>query len=192
MYIKCRWRYRKCDATVLLSTMTTPNFRLSQNWSRWCRLLRQRWRYQTTPFLRGCWRSYSGGQAGSDVTQWPGGHETNSEIPIRWHHDITVTSHNDGLVQERRNSSALAMELRLSCTNPSISAITSRITGNSTVCPKAWASKQQRKCQRCLRRIHWSPVDSPHTRASHAEIVSIMPWCHHGISLGTSYMHNLD
>ena len=26
----------------------------------------------------------------------------------------------DGLAQERRNSSALAMELRLSCTNPSI------------------------------------------------------------------------
>ena len=26
----------------------------------------------------------------------------------------------DGLVQERRNSSALAMELRLSCTKPSI------------------------------------------------------------------------
>ena len=26
----------------------------------------------------------------------------------------------DGLVQERRNSSVLAMELRLSCTNPSI------------------------------------------------------------------------
>ena len=26
----------------------------------------------------------------------------------------------DGLVQERRNSSALAMELRLSCTNPSM------------------------------------------------------------------------
>ena len=30
----------------------------------------------------------------------------------------------DGLVQERRNSSALAMELRLSCTNPSISRFT--------------------------------------------------------------------
>ena len=28
--------------------------------------------------------------------------------------------HIDGLMQERRNSSALAMELRLSCTNPSI------------------------------------------------------------------------
>ena len=30
--------------------------------------------------------------------------------------------HLDGLVQERRNSSALAMELRLSCINPSICA----------------------------------------------------------------------
>ena len=28
--------------------------------------------------------------------------------------------HIDGLMQERRNSSALAMELRLSCINPSI------------------------------------------------------------------------
>ena len=30
--------------------------------------------------------------------------------------------HIDGLVQERRNSSALAMELHISCTNPLISA----------------------------------------------------------------------
>ena len=30
------------------------------------------------------------------------------------------TPHFDGLVQERRNSSVLAMELRLSCTNQSI------------------------------------------------------------------------
>ena len=29
-------------------------------------------------------------------------------------------AHVDGLVQERRNSSVLAMELRLSCTNPAI------------------------------------------------------------------------
>ena len=28
--------------------------------------------------------------------------------------------HIDGLVQERRNSSALAIELRLTCTNPSL------------------------------------------------------------------------
>ena len=31
-----------------------------------------------------------------------------------------IEDHVDGLVQERRNSSALAMELRLSCTSPSI------------------------------------------------------------------------
>ena len=31
-----------------------------------------------------------------------------------------LEAHIDRLVQERRNSSALAMELRLSCTNPSI------------------------------------------------------------------------
>ena len=33
---------------------------------------------------------------------------------------ISPVSYIDGLVQERRKSSALAMELRLSCTNPSI------------------------------------------------------------------------
>ena len=32
-------------------------------------------------------------------------------------------SYIDGLVQERRNSSVLAMELRLSCTNPSICSV---------------------------------------------------------------------
>ena len=34
-------------------------------------------------------------------------------VPKTWNHEL------DELVQERRNSSALAMELRLSCTNPS-------------------------------------------------------------------------
>ena len=34
----------------------------------------------------------------------------------------TFVNHIDGLVQERRNSSALATELHLSCTNPSISS----------------------------------------------------------------------
>ena len=37
-------------------------------------------------------------------------------------HDTCCTWYIDGLVQERRNSSALAMELRLSCNNPSICA----------------------------------------------------------------------
>ena len=32
---------------------------------------------------------------------------------------VIQQQHFDGLVQERRNSSALAMELHLSCTNPS-------------------------------------------------------------------------
>ena len=34
--------------------------------------------------------------------------------------DVKELTHIDGLVQERRNDCALAMELRLSCTNPSI------------------------------------------------------------------------
>ena len=33
---------------------------------------------------------------------------------------LFFVKHIDGLVQERRNSSALAIELRLSCTNPLI------------------------------------------------------------------------
>ena len=42
---------------------------------------------------------------------------------LRWTSDMFTTGSTlyiDGLVQERRNSSALAMELCLSCTNPSI------------------------------------------------------------------------
>ena len=41
--------------------------------------------------------------------------------PLRCTHEDFFTLHLDGLVQERCNSSVLAMELRLSCTNPSIS-----------------------------------------------------------------------
>ena len=44
---------------------------------------------------------------------------------------VVVTEHIDGLVQERRNSSALAMELRLSCTNPSLSTNTSSLVINT-------------------------------------------------------------
>ena len=45
--------------------------------------------------------------------------ELNSMIWISKNYRLEIF-HIDGLVQERRNSSALAMELRLSCTNPSI------------------------------------------------------------------------
>ena len=51
------------------------------------------------------------------VHQYHGSHRHRLAATYRkplWQH------HNDGLVQERRNSSALSMELRLSCTNPSI------------------------------------------------------------------------
>ena len=41
-------------------------------------------------------------------------------VDSRYHAFILLWHDFDGLVQERRNSSALAMELRLSCTNPSI------------------------------------------------------------------------
>ena len=46
----------------------------------------------------------------------------NTESDMDNNTSSTERSHNhfDGLVQERRNSIALAMELRLSCTNPSI------------------------------------------------------------------------
>ena len=40
---------------------------------------------------------------------------------------IVIWDHTDGLMQERRNSSALAMELRLSSTNPSIHCLSTRI-----------------------------------------------------------------
>ena len=43
--------------------------------------------------------------------------------PLSWYIKSSTTKlciHIDGLVQERHNSSALAMELHLSCTNPSI------------------------------------------------------------------------
>ena len=66
-------------------------------------------------------------------TLLPGGPIDNKTVLIhavacRWTWAITLTCdvpvryrlYIDGLVQERRNSIALAMELRLSCTNPSI------------------------------------------------------------------------
>ena len=37
-----------------------------------------------------------------------------------WQHIVAKSHHSDGLLQERRNSSALAMDLRLSCIKPSI------------------------------------------------------------------------
>ena len=51
-------------------------------------------------------------------------HDINSVDHVMWelHYISLLNTHKeiDGLVQERRNSSALAKELRLSCINPSI------------------------------------------------------------------------
>ena len=43
---------------------------------------------------------------------------------------ITSSDHVDGLVQERRNSSVLAVELHLSCTNPLIWKIDCLLTND--------------------------------------------------------------
>ena len=48
------------------------------------------------------------------------GHEGRFTQLNGWCIAMRIVHHFDGLVQERRNSSALAMEFRLSCTNPSI------------------------------------------------------------------------
>ena len=54
---------------------------------------------------------------GMEYQQWS---DKNSSTPVKMQQGL----HIDGLVQERCNSSALAMELRLSCTNPSIYQLT--------------------------------------------------------------------
>ena len=98
----------------------------------------------------------------------------------------------DGLVKERRNSSALAMELRLSCTNPSIyapmeyipitrivecgknhyndviiSTMASEIISLTIVYSSVYSGADQRKHQSSaslafVREIHRGPVNFPH------------------------------
>ena len=53
----------------------------------------------------------------NDVSHWLGVSLESALLMVVWQ-----LPYIDGLVQERRNSSALALELRLSCTKPSISA----------------------------------------------------------------------
>ena len=65
------------------------------------------------------WREITG----VDCTQWSWVHEIKLHLFCNDLLHVTfflVIKYIDGLVQEIRNSSALAMELRLSCTNPSI------------------------------------------------------------------------
>ena len=66
-------------------------------------------------------------------------------------------SYIDGLVQERRNSSASAMELRLSCTNQSICTCTL----NSQKRPIARANGQ---AMGCLLRVFWKELTTLHLK----------------------------
>ena len=55
-------------------------------------------------------------------SQWPNLPVIDWLVSKEYYSTQLISQHIDGLVQERRNSSALAMELRLSCTKPSISS----------------------------------------------------------------------
>ena len=108
------------------------NKRLSkQSWGWWFEtLLRPLWRqsnvdscYNSPAFFAMEWNtlrsSFSklSGVSNSMIRPWS---KTIILLSIKTYFQ---SSYIDGLVQERRNSSALAMQLRLSCTNPSISGL---------------------------------------------------------------------
>ena len=62
--------------------------------------------------------------------------------------DLTDLDHYDGLVQERHNSSALAMELRLSCTYPSIYGENDMtVKENDRVMTNTWKNKKLQSTQ---------------------------------------------
>ena len=63
------------------------------------------------------WSNFSGGSANLGLIFLMKYGTEHAEHPWTW---LYLLEHIDGLVQERCNSSALAMELRLSCTNPLI------------------------------------------------------------------------
>ena len=65
---------------------------------------------------------------GHSCTSWSAGNIHIEKIISNYKSIITSNSYIDGLVQERRNSIANALELRLSCTNPSIYAISNITT----------------------------------------------------------------
>ena len=60
----------------------------------------------------------------------------------------------NGLVQERRNSSALAMELHLSCTNPSIYCLAITRT-NSATCPNSHNLITDKNLSTAIKTVHF-------------------------------------
>ena len=98
------------------------------------------------------------GVQGASATNWfsrvNGARDNGIRLYICWSMFISYISESreldyfsanqiDGLVQERRNSSALAMELRLSCTNPS--KCTYSFTGLTN--PERWVTSERCKQQ---------------------------------------------
>ena len=66
---------------------------------------------------------YANNNFGSDPfrqTHWYAFHYYDTKMQLKWWPSFSQAHHFNGLVQERSNSSALAMELYLSCKNPSI------------------------------------------------------------------------
>ena len=81
-------------------------------------------------------------------------------IPFQWHHI-------DGLVQERCNSSALAMELHLSCINPSTWALLHLIS--LATCLLVQQLVQAKKSPKALQ--HW--------KVDFSWKGPVMLWCHY-------------
>ena len=83
-------------------------------------------------------------------------------------------SHIDGLVQERCNSSALAMELRLSCTNPSICIIFSYwLRPCSAIVGKIWAHTW--RCYICNVFSYWLRPCSAINRNQTLRLITLSP-----------------
>ena len=99
--------------------------------------------------------------------------------------------HTDGLVQERRNSSALAMELHLSCTNPliekcfkllqcsqTISMISSMIAFHSITSYVSW--RDVTNCMSSILQAHraipWT--SPPNKEANDRDVFPESWWCH--------------
>ena len=78
-------------------------------------------------------------------------------------------NHIDGLVQERRNCSALALELHLSCINPLKLYTPQKIFCNSECCQLMfqWCNKVHMLCfHRCTTMHHWNK------RAQHSQLLN--------------------
>ena len=106
-----------------------------------------------------------------------------------WQNLLCHNIYIDGLVQERRNSIANALELHLSFTNPStwchLRVMASQITSSSNICSTVQLNNEEN-----IRALYYwllcegnSPVTwgFPSQRASNMESVSIS-WHHHDIA----------